>query len=251
MMRIDPRVGASKDVTRSERAADMIAGLKRRGVDAALEFMRYGDAAFIGNGPEGRAVSVGVELKTIGDLARCMFDGRLVAGQLPGMVNTYELCWLIVEGPMRPGDDGMLLVPGRDHTWVPTASRLMYRDLHKFLLSLQVQGHIGYARTWTKVETVQVLSDMYSWWSSDWDDHRSLRAFDYSDSPAIEFAEHNLSRRWAKELPGVGWEKSRHVSELMPLPEDLVLASEADYRAVPGIGKVLAARIYSAIHGGR
>jgi ERCC4-type nuclease len=69
---------------------------------AELGCLEYGDFAWIGKGPEGLPLAIGVERKQIHDLVNSMASGRLQAHQLPGMINTYKISYLVIEGIWRP-----------------------------------------------------------------------------------------------------------------------------------------------------
>ena len=53
--------------------------------------------SFTGQGPNG-PVSVGIEYKRMGDALACMVGGRFTGHQLPGLRQSYQQYWLLVEG---------------------------------------------------------------------------------------------------------------------------------------------------------
>jgi excinuclease UvrABC nuclease subunit len=44
----------------------------------------------------------------------------------------------------------------------------------------------------------------------------------------------------ASEISGIGWGKSKAVEDFFPSVMDMVMASEKDWRKIPGIGKEIA-----------
>lgn len=68
------------------------------------------DVCFSGNGPKGK-VQIGIEFKHIGDFLSSIQSGRLQATQLQAMTEEYDVCWLLLCGEYRCGEDGFLEVP--------------------------------------------------------------------------------------------------------------------------------------------
>jgi excinuclease UvrABC nuclease subunit len=56
-------------------------------------------------------------------------------------------------------------------------------------------------------------------------------------------------QRLAKELSGIGWKKSRALSEKFPTMEKLYLATPKEIQEVEGIGKKLAQQIHDELRG--
>ena len=61
----------------------------------------------------------------------------------------------------------------------------------------------------------------------------------------------NLVRRVAAQLEGIGWEKSAAVATRFATVLDMVVATEKEWQAVPGVGKTLAARAVQQLTQGR
>jgi excinuclease UvrABC nuclease subunit len=53
----------------------------------------------------------------------------------------------------------------------------------------------------------------------------------------------------AKELQGVGWEKSGNIAGQFQNPLAMVQASVVEWRSIPGIGDTLAKRIVKVLQG--
>lgn len=241
-MRVDPRAGSGP----------LLPLLQRRGVKPVEGMhMTYGDIAIDGRGPEGCPVAVGIEYKRLSDLVQCIDNGRLVGHQLPGMLECYDQVWLLVEGIWREGKSGLVEVP-RSSGWksmVAGANSFTAAALQGFLLTLQIKLKVSVALTGTATQTVDWLYHLNRWWTGkDYEDHRAHLAFDNSSSIAL-LARPTTTRRIAKELPGIGWERSAAVARHFKSPVEMVLADEREWEQIEGIGKVTARRVREALDG--
>ena len=68
---------------------------------AKLCHLPFGDFSFVGNGPDEMPLNIGIERKQIREVAGEMSAGRLVGHQVPGLLATYQVVYLIVEGRWR------------------------------------------------------------------------------------------------------------------------------------------------------
>lgn len=231
-------------------SADLLGHLRHWHFPCESTRLEYGDAAFIGNGPDG-PIPIGVEIKKVHDALNCMSDGRFAGHQLPGLVSTYERIWLFVEGWYRPDfGTGMLLQAGERRRELSLGSRrFMYRDLDHWLTTMEVFGNIRVRRTGDRTETARGLADLYTWWTAkDYSEHKSHLAL-HSERPDVAlFSRPSLVRTVAAQLPGVGWKKSQAVARRFRTVEAMVCADPADWEALDGIGKVMADRIWRSIH---
>lgn len=263
MIEIDEREGASS----SKAHLDIPTFLRARGVPHVVKRLPYGDAAFVGQGPEGRPVPVGIEIKAIGDLIQCMTDDRFVGHQLPGLRNTYEQTYLVIEGLYRPGADGVLEVPhgsrqggsgdaigfrpssffsrrakgsatkpGSQSKWSPYQlgqRRFMYRDIDNFLTSMEIMGGVRLRRVANRSETAFLIADLYGWWSKEWEDHHAHLGFDESSRPdAIFLRKPSLVCEFASRFPGIGWKRAHEVEKAFQTIEMMVMASPEEWAEV-------------------
>lgn len=241
MLLIDSRIGSN----------DLLQIVRPWGIDAELVTLDYGDVAFCGNGPDGRPVQVGIELKRLSDLLQCITDGRLSGHQLPGLLRQYQQVWLIVEGEWRAGPDGVLVTRHHGH-WEPVrlgSRRYMHRDVMKFLITLEMKAGVHVQQTPDRATTARNVAALHSWWCIDeWDEHRAHLALDTARDTAM-LVRPSLVRRVAAELPGIGYQKSGAVSAKFKTVRDLANAPESDWREIDGVGKTLSKRIVGAISG--
>src|SRR5260370_42363568 len=84
--------------------------LRPHGKDVYSQHLDFGDYAFDGYGPRG-VVLVGVERKRIDDIVNSIHSGRFAGHQLPGLIETFDYSYLVIEGMFRRGDDGELTTP--------------------------------------------------------------------------------------------------------------------------------------------
>lgn len=220
---------------------------------AEIRRLQYGDASFIGNGPDDAPVFIGVERKAILDMLQSMTSGRFSGHQLPGLLSCYGVVYLVLEGVFRADPrSGLLTAPRGRSGWQPIAfgqRRFMAKELWNFCNTLQVVTGVHIVRTGTMRETGQWLVAAESWWSKDYHKHKGHRGFDNPQPPAALLRKPGLVRRIAKELPGVGWTRSGAVENAFPSVVDMAMAEECEWAAIPGIGPVLASRIYQAVAG--
>ncbi len=232
---------------------DLYPLLRQRGVrDVELGRMEYGDVSLVGNGPEGAPVLVGVEYKRLGDMISCIEDGRFSGHQLPGMLESFDRLYLVVEGIWREGRDGMLEVP-RGAGWKPLvhgrSSRSMASSLRSFLFTMSEKIGIRVMLTGTPSQTVDWLYHLNRWWTGkEWEEHRAYLSFDNSSALSL-VSRPSLVRRVAKELPGVGWERSGAVAKHFDSVVSMAMAEAAEWENIDGIGKTTARRVVAALEG--
>lgn len=234
MLLLDRRIGS----------ADLADPLRTLGIPVDVCTLDFSDVMFCGNGPDG-LVQIGIELKQIRDLLNSIQDGRLSGHQLPGLLRQFDAVWLIVEGLWRPGTDGLLELHTRGR-WAPLElgrRRYQYREPDNYLTTLEIKAGIHVKRTANRDETARAVANLYRWWTDkSWAEHRShLSLHRPSDSSLL--VPPPLRRRVARELDGVGHEKSAAVMGHFKTTRAMVNAPESEWVKIAGIGKTLARRI--------
>jgi ERCC4-type nuclease len=236
------------------------------GPNAQLTMLDYGDCAFTGQGPTGE-VAVGIELKRVADALACLSDGRFTSHQVPGLVQSYDRAYMIVEGLIRSGPEGILQIgyrypskeSGRVEFWdgknfggywadaSSGRSRYTYRQFVNWLESISNMAGIKVIRTSCISETVQTILALESWWAKDWASHGSLHTFHEDRPDAALLIRPSLRRRIAAQLPGVGWQRSKDAASYFKTTRAMVMANPAEWARVEGIGKVTADKVVSAM----
>lgn len=241
-MRVDIRAGSN----------DLIPLLRRRGVrDVEPATLFFGDIEITGRGPEDRPVSIGIEHKKLPDLLQCIDNGRFVGHQLPGMLDIYEVNWLLVEGIWRERPDGLIEVP-RGAGWQPIRTGMgsaMAATLQGFLMTMEQKVGLKVMRTGTCMQTVDWLFHLNRWWTAkEWEEHRAHLAFDNSQAMAL-ISRPSLLRRVAATLPGIGMGRSGPVSRKFSSVVDMALAGKEEWMGIVGIGKTTAERVVRHLNG--
>lgn len=238
MVIIDDRIG-------SKHLAELL-GPKRSTV-ARLE---YGDACFIANG-----VSIGIELKTIGDAVNCLFTGRLADHQIPGLRASYDHVYLVVEGMWRPGKEGLLEVfrwfkSEKDvqcGKWVEAVAgrqRLLYSAFESWLTTLEMEGGLRIRCTTSQNATAELLWQLYTWWMKS-----SHSTFHAMHEQVGSISRPTMMRRILALLPGVGWSRSATYAQRFHSVREMVNASLDDWYIDGEIAEHSAMKIVKALNG--
>jgi len=214
--------------------------------------LHYGDVHIQGNGPEGCPWNIGVEYKKLSDLCQSIDTGRLVGHQLPGMLDCFQETWLLVEGSWKVGAHGEVLVP-KGPRYVSMRSGVhqcfLASALHGFLLTCQIKLGVKVWHTTTQEATVAWLSALNHWWTGKtYEEHRAHLNFDTSAGLTL-ISKPSLVRRVAKELPGIGWERSGAVARRFNSVVDMAVAPQSEWEEIDGIGRTMAQRIVRAMEG--
>lgn len=239
MLYVDPRVG-------SKELAPL---LRARGAHVEL---KKGDADFYWLGDEGK-VRVGVERKTIGDLLSCIADGRFAGHQLIKLHESFDVVWLLVEGEYIADPYGELLVTDRTGTFkpVPWGKRAwMHKAVEKYLSTMTHRGGVLVKNTQDRPDSADWIRAEYGWWQEPIEEHKSHRAFhNHNLMDKVNLVKPSLVRRWANELPGIGWERSLGVDKHFKAPAEMVLADAKEWASIDGIGKKTAEAVVEVIRG--
>lgn len=217
--------------------------------------LEFGDVSFMGYAPDSQIWSIGIERKTIRDLAQSVISGRLSGHQLVGLLDFYNVVYILVEGIWRI-KNGLIITP-EAKSWRPVCGHgpknrgFGYTEMANYLNSIQVQtgAHVWFT------DSIQVTAEWirhtYYWWQKPWDQHKSLNTFNYvaAKPPKARIIRPSLMHRMIKEIDGIGWEKGYELSRIFFTMEDLMNATAKDFIKVPGIGKTLAEKLYRDLHG--
>lgn len=223
-----------------------------------------GDFCFAGQ-LSGNLVSVGIERKTLSDLLNSFYSGRLTGLQAPRMREYHDVSYLIVEGTYRSNPDTGLLEEASRGGWGPPRGirgrqPMLYSTLDHFLNSITVLAGVHVLRCSGERQTVAQIISTWAWF--DKSEHKSFKQFYHSPPPTAllyepeeaataEYRAHML-RLFAKELPGIGWERSQMVVDRFGTIRQAVEAPPQEWQIKgeqgrPGIGPRTAERVANAI----
>lgn len=233
-------------------SADLAPHIAETRTPVELTRLEFGDAAWIGNGPDGAIVPVGVELKAIGDLLRVVADGRFAGHQLLGLKRNYGRIYLVVEGLVKEGEDGELLVR-RGPIWAPVSwgrRNWRYAEVDGWLATMEELGGVRVRQTTSRQQTAKLLVNLHNWWTSkQYEEHRSHLADYVVPPPPGWLVPPNLVTKMAKEIPGFGWERGRAVGAKFRSPREMANAPASEWATIKGVGKGLSIRAVAAMEG--
>jgi len=238
---VDDRIGSGE-------IAPILRGLS---VPVRLDRLEAADFAFEGQGPKGSCM-VGIERKRLRDLIQCIHSGRFEGEQLPKMAQTYAQCWLIVEGIWRPNPQSGVLEEATGGGWrevLLAGKGMAYCQIDNFLTSLQARAHLLVKFSQNAETTAHIVKGMWNWYRKPWSQHKAGLVLYQPPPPAALWVKPSLVRKVAAQLEGIGWEKSIAVAQRFRSVLDMVVATEGDWRQIPGIGKQLARRAVDQLLG--
>ena len=237
-MKVDTRAGSK----------DLIEPLQALGVLVTPEILAAGDIEILGNGPKGRPMLIGVEYKSIEDTIQCMRNGRF-AEQLRGMKESFEVCWLLIEGRWEHFEPKESLAVRRGNTWFEVPGHVCYQEVAAWTASMAQSAGALLWRTETREESVAWLRALELWWTAkEYEEHRAHLEWYTPPIGTNPFeGPPPLVRRWANELPRVGPVMSGAVAERFKSARKMADATPEEWDEIAGIGKKLAANIVRAI----
>lgn len=232
--------------------------LRALGVPSELSQMPYGDVSWLGSGVDGAPVSVGIEMKSLHDCLQCIGSGRFAGHQLPGLVQSFDYVWLMVEGDYRGRTrDGVLEYyrrTDRGAYWTEAGGgrrQWMARDFEAWLLSMVVMGGIRVIRVADWDSGAQWIKTAYNWFQKEThSSHLAMYSGKVLAGDSALLTKPSLVRRVAAELPGVGFKRSAKVAARFRSVSEMVSAPVSEWLEVEGIGAKTAQGIVKAVHGG-
>jgi ERCC4-type nuclease len=219
--------------------------------------LEFGDAMLTGHGPDGGTLSIGVEVKGVGDLLSSISTGRLGGTQIPGLLKSYDVVWLAVYGTVRPGPNNLLQVrrgPKWD-TFKVGRRPVPWAYLEGALISYQLLATLQSKPLFVKWlydidEIAAWLAVLDHWLEKPWDRHKALSVFDQSRQlvapPGMDPVEEQIARV-AAALPAIGWDRAWKAARHFGSVVDMMGANEKEWEKIPGIGPVVAEAVVLAI----
>lgn len=225
MLIIDDRAGSK----------ELYEPLRHAGFPARLGRLDFADVCFVGNGPDG-SVSIGVEYKKMEDLIQCTNDSRFLGHQLPGMLELYEMSFLLVQGtPLLQADGGFKSYEPELHRWRRSHSNISLRRLYSTIHKIAATGCSTHFVP-SLMSACAWIGALYSFWTKPWGKHSVMPIH----SKPLPLLAPSLRQRVAALLPGIGDAKLLVVGESFPNTRALVNARPDDWVKIPGVGKKIA-----------
>jgi len=246
-------------------SADLLKPLLAAGLPAELTRLESADIAFIGKGPKGASIDIGIELKRLDsgstDLIQSLRSGRLAGHQLPKMVGpsgAFDYGWLLVEGVWRHADDGQVVVyKGPRNGWQPINGRMSASELEKQILTLELCGGLHVRYTNTRLDTVRFIGALYHWFTDKSFDRHTSHLKAYEAPTLIPVSEY---RRLYMSIPGIGYKLSQAVeNHFKGGPRQAVCAGINEWAAIEclsdegksrKLGNTVATKIVAFLRGG-
>lgn len=185
---------------------ELIDPLHRLKLPVQEAFLEFGDLAFVGRGPGGEDKFIGIEYKKLPDLVSSIRSGRLQGHQMPGMRDTFDMSYLLIEGELQYDDQGVLLKRVGRSSWARMPGQMRVGELLKRVNVLHLCGGLIPIWAHNKKLAVTMLEMLYRTWTDcNLDEHSSHLEIYHPPTlvPVSQF------RRTVSTLPGVGFEWSR------------------------------------------
>lgn len=210
-----------------------------------------GDVNFLGHWINDEQVWVWIERKKLSDLVTCVMDsGRLLRQIQDAHQAGFKHKALIIEAIYRRSPGTGLVEYRRGKEWVEyhlnpkdkKSPTIQYSRIEGYLNQLRYYLGVQVYHTVSARDTALTILDIYGMFQRPPEDHDSLKQFAITPEPVASFlGKPSLLRRIAKELPHIGWDRSKDLEgEFKTAREMLKVLVEGDRErllGIEGIGK--------------
>lgn len=227
--------------------------LKKANLPIQQDKLDGGDLMFLGNGPDGKEVTVGVEFKKTRDLLDSLRSKRLQGHQLHEL-QAYDFRFLLIEGEWKHNDAGQVTMRSGYKDWSAVKGNFSASELDKAALGLVLRGGLHYIKeTTTRRDTVRWIESLYrNFTDVAWDDHTSHTGV-YRPTGLVR---PSPFRYFIMGIAGVGLKTSKAVEAFFTNPSTgkasprHAVAARADtWQQIDGIGKKGAEQIDRFLEG--
>lgn len=244
--------------TTAPNDADLVAALSPNAETVPIP---YGDCIFTGINDSGKKVHVLVERKHVGDMAQCIIGGRYMSQLQTAHAAGFDTLVLIIEDRYAMDyETGLLTTPGwmafsgKDGKgkagWVPVKPNIAFQRFDQFLTELSLFIGVVVKHTENVKGTANVIRSLYNLVQVPPSKHTSLRTmYNHTDAQVL-LTKPSFNRRVARELDGIGWDKSGVIAASFNSVHDMCHASVKDWQKLNGIGKPLAESVSKELNGG-
>lgn len=251
-LQIDPRAGSNKLINKFDEA------------EVEVTTLPAGDVAFFGNGPEDNVWYIGIEYKTLDDFCGSMKSGRFTGTQLPGMMDLYDICFVLIEGiGFLDRYNGALVKKIGKMSY---SMGVQYSGFQNFMTSVEVHSALAgkpciVKRTISMDETVSTIRATFDWFQKPWEHHTNISKPDRTKMQNIayalqiinveptdpEYPKHVL-RKALFQIDRMGWETAGKLADRFATMENLLASPQKDLIGEK-VGPTMAERIYRTFHG--
>jgi ERCC4-type nuclease len=228
---VDPRQGSH----------ELVAPLRKLGLPVEETWLDAGDVAFTGKGEAGTPLAVGIEYKKLEECVAALRSERLQGHQIPAMQERFAFSYLVVEGEWHVDLASGFLGHVRAGKFLPIPGQMRERELRSRLNGLHLARGLIWRRTTNRRDSLEEIAALYRCWTEHaLDEHRSAIAI-YRPKPLMPISEFRV---FLQSVPGIGFTVSKAAdAHFGGSIRKAVLATEAEWRDVDGVGKALAARL--------
>ena len=240
-------IGRDADRRLSSRAHELVAPLRKRGLDVEEGTLEAGDVMFEGRGERGASVLVGVEVKKLPELVQAFRTERLQGHQAPKMQALYDFSYLLIEGEVLSDAQGRLLARTGRRGFRALPGGMALSELLKRLFVLQLARGLCFRSARTRGDTLQYLEALYRVWTDTaLDAHKSHIAIYRAPTP-VPISEFRV---FMQSIDGIGFKASLAIEQ--HFKGDLrraLLASENEWRQIDGVGLKTAVHVMDVLEG--
>lgn len=217
-----------------------------------LGVLEFGDMCFYGKGPRGK-ICIGVEVKTIDDLVGSLASGRLRGRQLPGMLDSYDVSWLVYYGLHRENLDTGDLEIWRGRKWqeYQFSPGRQYSYLRNSLLSVSASGVL--INSMSSIDgCAKWVESLRDWWVRPWDSHVSFKNSSLYGSSLVQSGLTDKEERVAKvalSLSNIGYKIAFRAAKKFQSVAEMSSAPAQEWAGLKGVGKMKAAKIVKMLNG--
>lgn len=227
--------------------------LKKTNLPIQQDKLDGGDFMFLGQGPEGKEVTVGVEFKKIRDLLSSLRSNRLQGHQIHEL-QVYDFRFLLVEGQWHHDDEGFVTLRSGFKDWSRAAGSFRAAELDKTLLGLVLRAGVVVKETHTRRETVRWIESLYrNFTDVEWEDHTSHTGI---YRPTAALYKPSGFCNFMAGIPSLGLKRGKAVEAFFRNPTTgkasprRAVAARADtWREIDGIGSKVAEQIDRFLEG--
>jgi ERCC4-type nuclease len=221
---------------------ELIDPLTAAGLPVEVTTLDFGDVMFLGRGEQGAQLMVGVEHKKLPDLVQSLGDDRLAGYQLPGLIDTYDRPYLLIEGEWDADNSGRVVAASKVRGMSrPVKGAPPAIELLKRVLTLETRGGLRIYWSPNQRATVRYLTALYRFWTDkDLDHHKSHLAIHAPDLDASIKNPVSDFQRVVAMVPGIGFQTSVAVDKTFGSSfRRMMLATETDWAAIEVNGRKL------------